>query len=84
MRARAVSAPTPVRGCVYTGKPFHRWTLAFIDLSTDGPYKHLERKCVDCELRQHAADVPDAETEELPKAVWCLGDWRWSDGGLEP
>jgi hypothetical protein len=84
MRAKEVIAPVPARGCVHTGKTFHRWTLAFIDISARGPFKHLERKCVDCEKRQHVADVPDEETQLLPKTLWCLGDWTWCDGAIEP
>jgi hypothetical protein len=84
MRERAVPIPSSAKGCVFTGKSFHRWTLAFIDLASDGRSKHLERKCLDCQVRQHAAEVPDQETRELPKGLWCLGDFRWRDGALEP
>jgi hypothetical protein len=71
------------RGCVLTGRRFHQWVLSFIDPHTDGK-KDLERKCVDCGRRQHTEAVPDRETVELPRVLWCLGDWTWNDGELEP
>jgi hypothetical protein len=83
MKLREVPAGAPNEGCVYTGKAFHKWSLSFIDPRPSG-YKDLERKCTDCGARQHADAVPDHETRELPKALWCLGDWKWRPGGLEP
>ena len=71
------------RGCVLTGRRFHQWVLSFIDPHTDGK-KDLERKCVDSGRRQHSEAVPDRETVELPRVLWCLGDWTWQDGELEP
>ena len=83
MKLREVPSQPPSEGCVYTGKAFHKWSLSFIDPRPSG-YKDLERKCTDCGTRQHVDAVPDHETRELPKALWCLGDWKWRPGGLEP
>jgi hypothetical protein len=57
--------------------------LSFID-PHHGGVKDLERKCVDCGTRQHADAVPNQETRDLPRTVWCLVDWKWRDGALEP
>jgi hypothetical protein len=70
-------------GCVLTGRRFHHWSLSFIDPRAGG-VKDLERKCVDCGRRQHTQAVPDHETSELPRTLWCLGDWTWQEGELEP
>ena len=70
-------------GCVLTGRRFHHWSLSFIDPRSGG-VKDLERKCVDCGRRQHTQAVPDHETSELPRTLWCLGDWTWQEGELEP
>jgi hypothetical protein len=86
MKLRAAQIPgqanAPI-GCAYSGKAFHKWALSFIDPRPSG-YNDLERKCTDCGARQHADSVPDHETRDLPKALWCLGDWSWRPGALEP
>jgi hypothetical protein len=84
MKLRELPRPatTPVGGCEYTRKPFHKWVLSFIDPRAGN--KDLERKCSDCGVRQHVNGVPDAETCELPKTLWCVGDWDWQSGGLDP
>jgi hypothetical protein len=83
MKLRAAPAPTAADGCRYSGKTFHRWVLSFID-PRDGGCADLERKCCDCGIRQHAEAVPDEETRALPKVLWCLGDWPWHPGSIEP
>jgi hypothetical protein len=83
MKLKAVGKPSPLfSGCQYTGRTFHKWALSFIDPRSG--HKHLERKCQDCGVRQHVAGVPNQETRELPRSLWCLGDWQWSEGSLEP
>jgi hypothetical protein len=82
MNFGAVTHPSNASGCRFTGRTFHKWVLSFIDPRSG--HKHLERKCQDCGLRQHVAAVPNQETRELPRSLWCLGDWQWSDGSLEP
>jgi hypothetical protein len=81
-RSTPPSSSTTV-GCVLTGRRFHQWSLSFIDPRAGG-VKDLERKCVDCGRRQHTQAVPDHETSELPRTLWCLGDWTWQEGELEP
>jgi hypothetical protein len=84
MTSRAVS-PSEVSsaGCVLTGRRFHHWTLSFVDPQSSG-LTDLERKCVDCDRRQHTRSVPESEMSVLPRALWCLGDWQWHDGELQP
>jgi hypothetical protein len=83
LRELPTPATTPVGGCEYSRKPFHKWELSFIDPRGSG-VKDLERKCSDCGARQHVGGVPDAETRALPKTLWCVGDWQWQPGALEP
>ena len=83
MKLHAVPTQVPSRGCQYTGKTFHRWVLSFID-PRGSECQDLERKCVDCGVRHSAMGVPNHDTRELPRALWCLGDWTWHEGGLEP
>lgn len=83
MKLKAVRREVSPNGCQFTGKSFHRWVLSFIDPRPSGR-RDLERKCVDCAAQQHAQAVPDEETRDLPKTLWCVGDWTWLPGGLEP
>lgn len=83
LRELPTPATTPIGGCDYSRKTFHNWVLSFIDPRGKG-LKDLERKCGDCGARQHVNGVPDSETRELPKTLWCVGDWQWQPGALEP
>jgi len=83
MTFRAVPSSQPAVRCVLTGRRFHQWVLSFIDPQACG-LTNLERKCADCGARQHTHSVPERETRELPRTLWCLGDWAWQEGELEP
>jgi hypothetical protein len=84
MTFRAVpSKELSAHHCVLSGRRFHQWSLSFIDPQAPG-ITNLERKCVDCGRRQHTHAVPETETRELPRTLWCLGDWTWQDGELAP
>jgi hypothetical protein len=84
MTFRSVPSNTdsPVR-CPPTGRRFHAWTLSFIDPQAHG-LTNLERRCADCGKRQHTCGVREEETRELPRTLWCLGDWVWQEGELQP
>ncbi|MEY4575313.1 MAG: hypothetical protein RL701_16 [Pseudomonadota bacterium] len=83
MSFRAVPTTQSPERCVLSGRRFHQWALSFIDPQAPG-ITNLERKCVDCGRRQHTNAVPEQETRELPRTLWCLGDWTWQEGELQP
>jgi hypothetical protein len=83
MTFRAVFSSESSEPCVLSARRFHQWELSFIDPQRSGNI-NLERRCVHCGRRQHADGVPGHEARELPRTLWCLGDWSWQEGEIQP